>query len=542
MAGKKASNLPLSAFRDPRRKKAEKLRIKFTGRILAEGLFALIREEEERRGGFFALADDGFTYFYNGETRQLTLMGEPARVNLKFVAYLTKNYGLIHSELVTRQVLDLIDAHTRMFGLHPAVKRFAFYNKDAKILYLSAYDGTCFRLNGKSIELIPNGKEVLFVDDDRGVHVDPDLGEHNGEHNLIIRTIIDDLQFAESTAGGLSPEDQKILLAVWTFALPFAEILPAIPVLLLEGSKGAGKSVALKRIQALVLGRVKLQNLTKRDEEAFGVILLRNPITVLENVDSYLDWLPDALAAYVTGGEWTRRKLYTDTEEIVIKPRAFVAVSTRDAVSFKRDDVADRCIVIRLERREDKGGFGLEDYLIELVQKSRPQLYGEWLMKVNQIISKLRGQNGDRAEFRTTQRMSDFAVLCGIIGNVLGFSTESVQKALHNMQSEREELVVENDSLIPILEMWLENIQNSDRWISAKELFSELKDVSLMRDTEFKYNKPQSLAKRIKNTNQVLKRKFMLDIMNDATKGVKIYKFRNTIWASEENKPAIETN
>jgi len=480
-------------------------------------------KEEQEREGFFAYGLDSFLYHFNGDTNRLTHIGDGNKINLDFMAHLTKHYGLVKSEQTTKHIIDQIDAHTRTNCARPDVKRFAFYDRHAKILYISGYNGTCYKLNGDTVEVIPNGKEVLFVDDDKGVPVDsPEIKDHG----ILTKTIIEDLQYSENTAGGLSPENQKTLFTIWTFAIAFGELLPgACPVLLIEGEKGSGKSTAAKRVQVLTLGREKVQAIGKGHGDDFGVTLLRNPICILDNVDSYIDWLPDAIASYTTGGEWVRRKLYTDTDEITIKPKSFLVATTRNARAFQRDDVADRCIILRLDRRAEKDGYALEDYLLEEVRKNRPKLFGEWLFKLNGIVKKLAEKNGERGLIRVTHRLSDFSILAMTIGESLGFDPRIVAQALDSAQSEREEMTVEDDPLVPLIDSWLAQEGNEGKWVTANELHSALSFNSFASGVEYTYAKPSSLGNRLRNVGTAFQRYFKLEAKPGSKNNAKIYRF-----------------
>ena len=61
----------------------------------------------------------------------------------------------------------------------------------------------------------------------------------------------------------------------------------------------------------------------------------------LDNADSRVPWLPDALATYATGQRYRLRKLYTTNEELAYTPRAILLISSRDP-RFNRADVVER--------------------------------------------------------------------------------------------------------------------------------------------------------------------------------------------------------
>ena len=140
---------------------------------------------------------------------------------------------------------------------------------------------------------------------------------------------------------------------VWIFALALPDMMPTKPILLLEGAMGSGKTAAVQLLQYALMGESRPMILQRNKEDDFGVLLLRSPIALFDNTDSYIDWVPDAICAYTTAGVWNKRRLYTDDESMVIKPHAFIAIASKNPASFRREDVADSCVILRLVRRSE---------------------------------------------------------------------------------------------------------------------------------------------------------------------------------------------
>jgi hypothetical protein len=109
------------------------------------------------------------------------------------------------------------------------------------------------------------------------------------------------------------------------------------------GDKGGGKTHLIRAVTLLTTG--DSPTTISQDARDPWTSAVWQPVLALDNVDSLpADWLPDLLAAAVTGVDYERRKLFTSTIERH-KVRAAFAVSTRTA-TFARPDVAERTLPI----------------------------------------------------------------------------------------------------------------------------------------------------------------------------------------------------
>jgi len=542
--------------------------------LLPMHVYNRVFDLESRIGSTFIYAN-GKPYFLDGMSRRLF---EIDPKNADFTGLLGSRYTLFSSDKLTHEVISRLDAFTREQGIRREIRRFAYYDTRKQVLYLSRYDGTCYRLDGTyghgggghGFPIVNNGDGVLFYDDDRGVPCNPIISAHG----KLLPTLIDDLQYAETTGGGLTPKSQRCLLAIWTFALAFPDLLPAKPLLLIEGQKGSGKTAAIQRIQLAIHGRAFPRSIGKHDEEGFGVTLLRSgPVTLIDNVDTYLEWFQDALCAYATGGGWKRRKKYSDSDEIEIHPQSFIALATRNPSTFQRDDVADRCLIIRLERRQDRANYLPLSMLMDQIHQHRAVLYGEWLYYLNEIVARLRARTVDAP---VAHRLADFAHLAHVVAAVLNDETRAytpalrnfasdyatlqeqfdaapddytrhavrlvmvqreiehraaedtllfnVEEMLHAAQEERDVLASENEPLIDVLFKWMDNTQNHGRAVRAVDLFRELAEIAQKEQWRF-CKSVKALASKLRTTEGALARHFKVT-RRDVHGGNTVYEFR----------------
>lgn len=433
-----------------------------------------------------------------------------------FNAYIHDRYGLSIKLPITAYVTAAMRSVCLQYGERREVRRFTKWDAETKMLYISRYDGTVWRLDGTTITIVNNGRECFFLDDDHGsCPPEPIIGPHG---RLI--PALTKLHYQESTPGGITPAQQAHTMTAWLFATAFPDLLKARPVLIVEGAPGSGKSVAMQNIQLVLHGRIRPIIFSRQGKaEDFGVQLLRSPIAVLDNLDSFVEWLQDAICAYATTGIWLKRKLFTNDEEHEIRPQAFLAVPSANPSTFRRADLADRCLVLRLDRIDDNR---LVDSIQGQLTADRPYLYGEWLYWLNRIVAELR-KGEYREKIQQGQRMADFASMVHIVGQVLGWEPGTSDGVLEALQSERDAFIGESDALADVLDLWLENRKNVSRQIVLTDLYQELSDVASKARKQF-YRSANTLLQKLRSPH--LRALFTIDAGGEA--GKTVYKIRRT--------------
>lgn len=492
-------------------------RLTSRGRKLA--LWNYILNAEITMGSqFLVTKPDGSLFVQLGATHQTFALPSAGRGGDKWHAYFNAMYGFNEHEDPSRWLYDAVRHYCLQQGRHVELRRFSAYNVKTKTAYLSGYNGFMYKMSGGDVETVSTGEDgIFFADDDGGEPVETiDIGPHG-----LLLDRLTNINFAESGLSGITPEQQRMALTIWMFALALPDLMPTKPLVLLEGTQGSGKSAACQLIQYALMGAANPMILSKNKEDDFGVLLLRSPIAVFDNTDSYIEWVPDAICAYTTNGQWKKRKLYANDEEFVIKPHAFIAIASKNPASFRREDVADRCIILRLERRPNFVRFGK---LRDEVLGARGQLFGEYLWYINKIIEEMR-LYGDQEADNETHRMADFAALGRTVGRVMGWSEEDVEGVMLALQGERDAFINEEDPLVDLMHKWISYRPKSGpqpigRPLNVVQLFSELESLAQASNIPFKYT-TRSLAQKIRSPH--IEREFV--VHSSVDRGHKIYRF-----------------
>jgi hypothetical protein len=485
----------------------------------------ILRQEIESGSNFVVTKPDMNVYCILGLTKRAIALPKHGRGCDEFFAYLTARYGLSERENITKFVYDNIRLYAYQQGREAELRRFSYYDRERNQLYLSLYNGQAIRIDGEQPHIVDNGIGVYFADDDGGLpcnHI-----PFNGGDGFLFEALTN-LSYAEDTPSGVKPEVQKKALIVWLFSLAFPDLMPTKPLIIFEGPQGSGKSSISQMIQLALMGIKKPIIIQKNKENDFGIILLRNPIAVFDNVDSYIDWVPDAVCAYATSGMWTMRRLYTDNEEVTIRPHSFIAIASKNPASFRREDTAERCIIIRLQRIE---AFRSQRSIENFIEENRGRILGEYFHYLNLMVAAIREGVLDAESPGGQHRMADFEAMARVVGHVLGWSNEEIAELLTSLQAERDAFINEEDPLVDLMHMWLDikdppyqgrpaRSRNQGRAITTQDLFRELEAIAIENKRQF-YKSSRVLAQKLRSPH--LERDF--SVIVSAARNTRLYQF-----------------
>jgi len=113
------------------------------------------------------------------------------------------------------------------------------------------------------------------------------------------------------------------------------------PVLLLQGEQGSAKSTMGKLLRRLVDPSVSLIRTAPREERDLLIAATNSWVVAYDNLSGIPPWLSDALCRLATGGGFSIRALYTDSDEIFFNAMRPVALNGIDQLA-ERADLADR--------------------------------------------------------------------------------------------------------------------------------------------------------------------------------------------------------
>jgi hypothetical protein len=198
---------------------------------------------------------------------------------------------------------------------------------------------------------------------------------------------------------------------VLTVSVMLAYMRPCgpFPVLALAGEQGVAKSTFSGIVRKLIdASSAPLRALPREDRDLF--IAARNGwLLAFDNVSNLPVWISDTLCRLSTGGGFSVRQLFTDTDDILFDAMRPVILNGIENM-VDRPDLADRTVFLTLEPIPDDKRK-LEKKLWADFERDRPLILGALL---NMVVHGL--QHLPSTKLSRLPRMADFAqwaIACG---------------------------------------------------------------------------------------------------------------------------------
>ncbi len=168
----------------------------------------------------------------------------------------------------------------------------------------------------------------------------------------------------------LKTERGRRLFKAYFVTLPLPHV--GRPILNAAGAMGSGKTT-IGRILKRAWDPTAPETV-RFDPRDFLQKATHSYVLMLDNQSSVPEWAADILCRLVTGEADSKRKLYTDDEDVIIELKRAVLLNGIN-VPTDRGDVLDRSLVVELERIPD-GERKTEEELCEEFEREHPKLLG----------------------------------------------------------------------------------------------------------------------------------------------------------------------
>jgi hypothetical protein len=461
--------------------------------------------------GKFYVTPNGLEFYFHDPEKRLYRIGDkPLEIKI------FKWYGLNRTEREYEYLLADLENKAHIMGKQTEVYHFAYYDTDNHVLYIDRNDSQVYRLNGKSVDLIPNGEDgILFLG--KQFYEPFTIRELSTDEKFIEPILIEPINFARGAQVNLLPDEQRLIYWIWIYSLFFESILPTKPLCTFIGPMGSGKSTTFKAIGKTLFGNsFNVTPITKQD--GFRAAICNNYFVAFDNVDGKIGWLNDDLAVAATGGNITLRELYTTNREVTFSPRCFLCLNAREP-QFKRDDVVSRLLLFRVETLETC----LSEYKIfENLLEHRNDLWSELIRDLNKIIAAL---HVDNEPFSIKWRMADWSDLGWRIAKTYNAADVFVE-LLNKMTVAQAEFLLEDDPIAECLDYWLQEPKNVGREITSGELYKEFTDVAENNKIPLKEacSSPSAFGKKLKGLSKSIQNFYQVEMQVD-NRNKRYYKF-----------------
>lgn len=277
-------------------------------------------------------------------------------------------------------------------------------------------------------------------------------------------------------------KEEKLLLNAWLLGGLYAAV--PNPILLLTGQQGSAKTTRSRRLRSLldpsltpVLGDLEMSNLF--------LTFQHHAVPCFENVSSFKRREADMFCRAVTGNGVERRKLYTDSDQVLYSFRRPIIINGIDTPST-RPDFLDRCLILNCQRMAK---FTTLEKLDQEFEAARPKLFGAMLDLLVKTLAVLPTTPSD-----TEFRMADFARFGRAVALAQGLKAEDFDEAYRmNLQQQNFE-VLEDAPMARIMVKFAAQHAKKKPWEgTAEDLLAKLQDVAhVMGDKDAKTDLPKS--------------------------------------------------
>jgi hypothetical protein len=211
----------------------------------------------------------------------------------------------------------------------------------------------------------------------------------------------------------LKAERDRRLLLAYIATIPLPHI--GRPILSASGPMGSGKTTAGRLVKRLL--DPTAPETVRYDPRDFLQKAAHCYILMLDNLSTLPDSASDTLCRFITGEADSKRRLYTDDEDVIIELRRAPIINGIN-VPTDRGDVLDRSLVVELERILDAKRM-TEEELWERFEAERPELLGALFGVLAKAIARK-----PSLQLSRRPRLADWGEYAAAVYEVMGWGAE----------------------------------------------------------------------------------------------------------------------
>jgi len=290
------------------------------------------------------------------------------------------------------------------------------------------------------------------------------------------------------------------------------------PILILQGEQGSAKSTTARILKELIDPSASPLRSFPRSERDLMISAKNGWVIAYDNLSGIKPTMSDTLCRLSTGGGFSTRGLYTDSDEVIFDAMRPIILNGIDDIA-NRNDLADRSLIVNLPRIPEEKRK-LEQELWEEFKSAKPKILGALL---DAVCFGLR--NMDHVELESLPRMADFAKRVVAAEPKLPWNCGQFMKVYQQNRDEAALSVFESDPVAIALKAFIENVEEWEG--TATELKNELE--RLVGEDNFKYDRSwpkraNYLSNRVSRIAPSL-RSIGIDVNDKKVRGRKLWSF-----------------
>jgi hypothetical protein len=236
------------------------------------------------------------------------------------------------------------------------------------------------------------------------------------------------------------------------------------PILVFSSQQKSGKSTSAKVLCELIDPNVAALVGKPKSEEDLFVSVSNRLMVAFDNVSFIDENFSDALCRISTGGAYVKRKLHSDSNEIILKAKNPILLNGIGDLTT-RSDLLDRSIVINLptlKEKADEAKFWTD------FEEAKPRILGALLGAVCEVLRNFENVNLTGCDIR----MMDFAKVGVAVEKVLGLADGEFVTLCNQNYKDSNKIAFENN---PVANVLIELVNKRDELEgTATSLFSQM--------------------------------------------------------------------
>ncbi len=240
-------------------------------------------------------------------------------------------------------------------------------------------------------------------------------------------------------------------------------------IAIISSGQGSGKSTLTKLIQLLIDPTLVTKALLPASVDELKNHLATNMLVAFDNTKKLSDDFSDILCAATTGATFTKRKLYTDIEMMVLNVRNIIVLNGIDIVP-KKTDLLERSLLFELEKITPDRRMTDKKFWSNFKER-RAEILGAIFDTISKAL-----KYAKTLDLKETHRMSDaYTDMCAI-ALALGISLDEFVKIFTENIEKLEQTRSEENYFCNLIKDYLEgNYAKKKGKIS--ELFNAIKPL-----------------------------------------------------------------
>ena len=347
---------------------------------------------------------------------------------IAFKSFWKKEYGELLNDKEVQEIISILEVECYE-SKNKIQRNHRIYTKGRMLIYqLNTDNNTSVRIEDGECEIEETPDFMFYTDRNFKNQVEPDLSVMPEELLPYIRKHFN-----------VKDEDDVILISILIVSSMLGMNFNH-PVILIQGEKGSGKSECLKKLEMIIDPKDSGICAYTSNKEAIVLRLSKSYFTCFDNVSFISKAISDLLCSAVTGASDTTRRLYTDTEERIVKLHSIIGITSINGVA-RSSDLVDRSCLIALSRFE-KSEIKTEQSVMASFQKDLPFILGA-------IFNTIAGVLSDRKKVKARHkiRLADFHEKAIKIGRVLGIEEDKISDILFQNRLNLSLSILESSSI-----------------------------------------------------------------------------------------------